>query len=94
LGYVDLVIKVYKGGLIDAFPDGGKMSQYLNSLSVGAQVDISGPWGANEYLGRGVFKVGVQTLRATKVGMLAGGTGITPMLQVSTGFPLMATDGH
>ena len=94
LGYVDLVIKVYKGGLIDVFPDGGKMSQYLHSLPVGAQVVISGPWGANEYLGRGVFKVGVQTLRATKIGMLAGGTGITPMLQVITGFPLMATDSH
>lgn len=27
VGYVDLVIKVYKGGVIDRFPDGGKMSQ-------------------------------------------------------------------
>lgn len=46
IGYVDLVIKVYKGGvvkkpdpdnagkMIDVFPDGGKMSQYLDTLKV------------------------------------------------------------
>ena len=38
LGYVDLVIKVYKGGVVDRFPGGGKMSQCLNSLAVGSQV--------------------------------------------------------
>ena len=34
VGYVDLVIKVYKGGVIDRFPDGGKMSQYMDTLKV------------------------------------------------------------
>ena len=33
-GYVDLVLKVYKGGVIDRFPDGGKMSQYFDTLKV------------------------------------------------------------
>ena len=33
-GQVDLVIKVYKGGVIDRFPDGGKMSQYMDTLKV------------------------------------------------------------
>ena len=46
------------------------------------QVAISGPWGSIEYVDRGTFKVGIQTYRATKVGIMAGGTGITPMLQV------------
>jgi len=43
---------------------------------------ISGPWGMNEYLGGGAFKIGTKSLQCTKLGMMAGGTGITPMLQV------------
>mmetsp|Transcript_23033 Transcript_23033/g.63047 ORF Transcript_23033/g.63047 Transcript_23033/m.63047 type:complete len:274 (-) Transcript_23033:567-1388(-) len=81
VGYVDLIIKVYKGGG-EKFVDGGKMSQYLDSLRVGDKMDISGPWGMHEYLGKGNFKSGTKTLQASKVGMMAGGTGITPMLQV------------
>jgi len=73
---------VYKGGG-EKFVDGGKMSQYLDSLRVGDKMDISGPWGMHEYLGKGNFKSGTKTLQASKVGMMAGGTGITPMLQVS-----------
>lgn len=34
-GYVDLVIKVYKKNVHPKFPDGGKMSQYLDSLKIG-----------------------------------------------------------
>jgi len=81
-GYVDLVVKVYRGGEIERFPDGGKMSQYLDSLTVGSQVALSGPWGHVEYVSPGLFSVGAEQLAAKRVGMLAGGTGITPMLQV------------
>ena len=35
----------------------------------------------HEYLGRGVFKSGSKQLTCKKLGMIAGGTGITPMLQ-------------
>ncbi|KAG8466066.1 hypothetical protein KFE25_005636 [Diacronema lutheri] len=82
LGYADLVIKVYEGGKIDRFPDGGKMSQYLASLKLGDKVTISGPWGMNEYKGRGLFKIGSKEKQVEHVAMMAGGTGITPMLQV------------
>jgi len=82
VGYVDLVIKVYKGGVIDRFPDGGKMSQYLDSLKAGDDVKISGPIGMHEYLGHGKFKSGKKELSCKKLGMMSGGTGITPMLQV------------
>ena len=82
VGYVDLVIKVYKGGVIDKFADGGKMSQYMDTLKVGDTLDIMGPIGVNQYLGRGKFKVGSKELSCAKLGMMAGGTGITPMLQV------------
>ena len=44
----DLVIKVYAGGVVDRFPDGGKMSQYFGSLKVGDEVALQGPIGTIE----------------------------------------------
>ena len=63
----------------------GKMSGcYLDTKSVGDEVEICGPFGLVEYRGRGVFKLpGEKTPRSFKhVAMMAGGTGLTPMLQV------------
>jgi len=82
VGYVDLVIKVYKRGVVERFPDGGKMSQYMDTLQVGDKLDIMGPIGMNEYLGKGKFMIGKREVTCKNLGMLAGGTGITPMLQV------------
>ena len=82
VGYVDLVIKVYKGGVVDRFPDGGKMSQYLGGLKPGDKVDVTGPVGTHTYLGNGKFKSGAKEHTCKKLGMMAGGTGLTPMLQV------------
>ena len=44
---------------------------------------ITGPTGLNEYLGKGEFMIGKKKLSCKKLGMMAGGTGITPMLQVA-----------
>ena len=82
LGHLDLVIKVYKGGVIDRFPDGGKMSQYFDGLKVGDEVSLSGPVGMTEYVGAGKWLHGRREIKATHVGMMAGGTGITPMYQI------------
>lgn len=87
-GYVDLVIKVYFKNVHPKFPDGGKMSQYLENLSVSDTVDFRGPSGRLVYKGEGKFAI--KLLRkeppveynVKKVVMLAGGTGITPMLQM------------
>ena len=81
-GKVELVIKVYKGGVNEKFVDGGKMSQYMDTLKVGDTLDIEGPIGMNEYMGKGLFKIGRKEMRCTQLGMMAGGTGLTPMLQV------------
>lgn len=88
-GYVDLVIKVYRPGTVKmpdgkemTWQDGGKGSLYLDNKKVGDHIEIMGPLGVNEYLGRGTFKVPGRTLTVKSVGMLAGGTGLTPMLQV------------
>jgi hypothetical protein len=53
LGEVSLVIKIYKAGVHPKFPDGGKLSQHLDSLQIGDTVDIKGPKGHMEYLGNG-----------------------------------------
>jgi len=94
LGRVDLVIKVYQKGVKAPFPDGGKVSQYLESLEVGDSVDIAGPFGLIEYLGHGVFTVSrKERPRKKEIGMIAGGTGITPMLQIITAVLNDPTDG-
>lgn len=40
-GFMDFVIKVYFKDVNPAFPAGGKMTQYLDSLGIGDYVDVS-----------------------------------------------------
>jgi NAD(P)H-flavin reductase len=81
-GIVELVIKVYFKETVDKFPDGGWMSQYLNDMAIGDTLDFRGPVGKLNYLGNGVFSIGGKTKTYKKIGMVAGGTGITPMYQI------------
>uniref|UniRef100_A0A3Q1JRZ5 NADH-cytochrome b5 reductase n=1 Tax=Anabas testudineus TaxID=64144 RepID=A0A3Q1JRZ5_ANATE len=87
-GCVDLVVKIYFKGVNPKFPEGGKMSQYLESLRINDTIDFRGPSGLLVYKGKGVFaiqpdkKSPAVTKTAKQVGMIAGGTGITPMLQL------------
>lgn len=87
-GYFDLVIKVYFKNTHPSFPDGGKMTQHLESMKIGDCIDISGPKGNLQYEGFGNFRVRANrkdpgTIKsATKVGMIAGGSGLTPMYQL------------
>lgn len=88
-GTVTFVIKVYKAGVHPKFPEGGKMSQHLDSLKIGDTVDMRGPKGHMTYHKNGKFTVHPilkkdppQQRAAKHFGMIAGGTGITPMLQI------------
>jgi len=88
LGHMDLVIKVYHANVHPKFPDGGKMTQYLESLQIGDTIDVKGPSGLLEYLGKGTFSIKPDKksqpnqVKAKQVSMIAGGTGITPMMQL------------
>lgn len=87
LGYVDLVIKVYSSHVHPQFPDGGKMSQHLDSLAIGNTIDVKGPTGHIEYKGQGKFKIKIdkktnKIVESSEVSLIAGGTGITPILQL------------
>mmetsp|Transcript_28711 Transcript_28711/g.34976 ORF Transcript_28711/g.34976 Transcript_28711/m.34976 type:complete len:311 (+) Transcript_28711:74-1006(+) len=86
LGTVTFVIKVYKP--CEKFPEGGKMSQHVDSLNVGDTLMMKGPKGHLKYLGQGRFTVKelrkpAAERKGTKFGLIAGGTGITPMLQLA-----------
>jgi NAD(P)H-flavin reductase len=82
-GYVDFVIKVYRGGENPKYIDGGKASQYLDSIKIGDTVTIRGPIGLVKYLGSGNFLYGSKSLHEKKkLLMIAGGTGITPIFQL------------
>ena len=88
VGFIDFVVKVYFANVHPKFPDGGKMSQHLESLAIGDTIDVRGPKGKLEYLGRGNFAIAPRPSAApvaksyARIGMVAGGTGITPMLQI------------
>lgn len=48
-----LSYQVYLKGVHPKFPEGGKMSQYLNSLKIGDMVEFRGPSGLLTYTGKG-----------------------------------------
>ena len=88
-GTFDLLIKVYFKNVHPKFPLGGMMSQNLNDLKLNESIKVRGPFGKLTYLGDGNFKILTKYKPLTykekkykKVGMLAGGTGITPFYQV------------
>ncbi|XP_019116924.2 NADH-cytochrome b5 reductase 2-like [Larimichthys crocea] len=97
-GYVDLVVKVYYKNIHPSFPDGGKMSQYLDNMAIGDAIDFRGPNGLLVYKGNGQFSIRPdkksepKVRRFKHVGMIAGGTGITPMLQLIRSITADPTD--
>lgn len=81
IGCVKFVIKAYRP--CDRFPKGGKMSQYLDSLKIGDYLDMRGPVGEFEYLSDGNFLLDGEESKAKHFNMIAGGTGITPVMQIA-----------
>ncbi|KAJ1639180.1 hypothetical protein T492DRAFT_938046 [Pavlovales sp. CCMP2436] len=71
-GRFDLLMKVYSGG---------KMGTHLDELRVGDRVRARGPTGRVSY-SPGQFAVGDKVIRCAHILMIAGGTGITPMMQI------------
>lgn len=79
VGYFELLIKIYS--------DGALTQKLMNNVSINDYVECKGPLGNIHYQGPSQLKITeglnkYRSLNATKIGMLAGGTGITPMYQV------------
>jgi len=87
-GFFDLVVKVYFANTNPRFPDGGKMSQFLESMKIGDGIQVRGPSGNLTYSGGGLFNIRKNKTspfsqnKFKRIGMIAGGTGVTPMLQL------------
>ncbi|PAN35776.1 hypothetical protein PAHAL_6G233300 [Panicum hallii] len=82
VGHFELLVKVYFKDEHPKFPDGGLMTQYLESLPMGSYIDVKGPLGHVEYTGRGEFLINGEPRRVRRLAMVAGGSGIAPMYQV------------
>jgi nitrate reductase (NAD(P)H) len=81
-GCIKFVIKAYRP--CERFPEGGKMSQYVDTLEIGDTLDFKGPVGEFEYHSKGDFMLeGEGQCHARCFNMIAGGTGITPCMQVA-----------
>jgi cytochrome-b5 reductase len=92
LGMVEFLIKVYFPNVHPAFPAGGAMTMHLENMKVGDRMDMQGPKGHLDYKGCGAYTItsynvstrrkDVKSFRNSKFGFLAGGSGLTPCLQV------------
>jgi len=81
LGCVKFVIKAYPP--CERFPRGGIMSQHLDSLLLGQTIDVRGPVGEFHYTGNGNFTIDGVKKSSNSFNMIAGGTGITPCMQIA-----------
>lgn len=74
-GTFELVIKTY-------FPDsrqpGGAMSNILDCMPVGEEIEIRGPTGEIVYNGNGSFTIEDKEMHFKKISLILGGSGITP----------------
>mmetsp|Transcript_44397 Transcript_44397/g.82920 ORF Transcript_44397/g.82920 Transcript_44397/m.82920 type:complete len:866 (-) Transcript_44397:2067-4664(-) len=84
LGQFRLLIKTY-------FPDkergdsGGAMTMHMESMKIGDELEVKGPIGHIQYKGKGYWMNGKEEVFSSKMIMIAGGTGITPMWQLIQG---------
>lgn len=82
LGMFTLCIKVYFAGVHPKFPDGGKMSQYMEGMDIGDTIRVKGPLGHFEYKEKGRIILHKEERHVKKIGLICGGTGLTPAYQV------------
>ena len=85
-GFFDLLVKVYFKDTHAEYPAGGLVSQVLEGLKVGDMVEMAGPAWKHTYKGNGQFEIktekGLVERRVRHLGLIAGGSGITPFFQI------------
>ncbi|KAJ4991807.1 nitrate reductase [Stagonosporopsis vannaccii] len=74
-GTFELTVKTY-------FPTdeqpGGAMSNILDCMPIGEEIEIRGPTGEIEYHGNGSFTISGKEYKFTRINLVLGGSGITP----------------
>ncbi|KAL4757673.1 putative nitrate reductase [Aspergillus foveolatus] len=88
-GTFDLIVKTY-------YPDpgqpGGTMSNILDCLAEGEEVEIKGPAGEIVYKGNGTFKIDDKERTFERITLVLGGSGVTPGYQVIA--KILLSDGR
>ncbi|RCI11295.1 hypothetical protein L249_7126 [Ophiocordyceps polyrhachis-furcata BCC 54312] len=79
-GFMDVLVKIYRP--CPERPNGGKMTQALDSIPLGDLIDFKGPVGKFQYLGRGLCSMGQVEFHVRRFYMICAGSGITPIFQV------------
>ena len=78
-GTFQLVVKTY-------FPDpnqpGGAMSNILDCMPIGEEIEIRGPTGDIRYRGNGIFQISDKEMHFRRITLILGGSGITPGYQL------------
>ena len=82
-GSATFVLKIYRP--CEEFPNGGKFTSNLEkNYKVGDSLLCEGPYGLAKYFGSGNFRYKGKPLTPKKrIGLIAGGTGITPMYAIA-----------
>ena len=94
-GFMDLIVKIYFPDTNPDHPNGGKMTMMFENLKIGESLEF---WGPGGYIQHHIHENGVdmtyhqnkkrieenlvQRKGINRIGMIAGGTGIAPMLQL------------
>ncbi|TFK34600.1 nitrate reductase [Crucibulum laeve] len=79
-GFIDMLIKLYYPE--PRFPAGGRMSLCFAALAVGESVELRGPIGHFIWIGNGIARISGVERHVEEIGMICGGSGITPMIQI------------
>ena len=88
LGHLDLAVKVYMANVHPKFSYSGKKTQYLGYLPIGDTIDMRYPSGLLIYNWKGVFDIKEdkkgpsKNVQVKQLSKIAGGTGITPIMQL------------
>ncbi|KAI0717397.1 hypothetical protein C8T65DRAFT_717276 [Cerioporus squamosus] len=80
-GTFDLLVKTYMPSDGGPFPPGGTISNYLDCMDDGEEIDIRGPTGGITYEGHGDFDIEGKHYHFDKINLVAGGSGLTPHWQ-------------
>ena len=85
-GIVDLLVRIYSKNM--QYPKGGEFSQYMDHMKEGDTLKVNAIGGDIYYMGNSEFMLrnyqtgDMEKKKFTKVGMIAAGTGLTPMFQL------------
>ncbi|KNZ80738.1 Nitrate reductase [NADPH] [Termitomyces sp. J132] len=89
-GFIDMLVKIYHP--TKHFPLGGRMTLGFAELTVDDTIELKGPIGHFVWLGNGMASLHGNLRRIRQIGLICGGSGITPILQVLRGIFTDTTD--